>query len=146
MKIYFYFLLVFLSMSFLKASATQIDSTDTVTDLTIEEQQIIYQDKVVGKVQTLKAEALSSKSDDYTIQIFAKKGTLIAEYDIKVLAKRKKNKDCILSAELKTLKDNVIHNGSNFIDFHLNAVSDNKSANLLQVDRVIKYLLAYKYL
>lgn len=146
MKVYFSILLFFLTLSFFKASASQIDSADTVTDLKIEQQQIIYQKEVVGKVQTIKVEPINSDSEEYTIQIFTNKGTLVAEYDVKVLAKHKKNKDSILSAELKTIKDNVVHNGSNFIDFHLQSMSDNKNANLLQVDRVVKYLLTNKYL
>ncbi len=45
----------------------------------------------------------------------------------------------------KVSSDNVIHNGTNFIDFHLKSSTDIKDA-ILQLDKVVKYLLNYKYL
>lgn len=139
-------LLCFLSMSVFYASAHQIDSTDTTAELKIHDQQIIYQEEILGKIETLRTDATNAESEDFTIEIFSKKGDLVAKYNVKMLARLKKNKDYILSAELKTLKDNVVHNGSNFLDFHSKSFSNEKMNNLLQIDKAVKYLFAHRYL
>jgi hypothetical protein len=145
MKISFLLILAFIGSSFIEVKANVIDLTDSVSGVKIENQQILYQKSVLGKVKVLSDGAKTQNSKLYNVQIFGKKGRLVAEYEVEVLNKHKKHHDTILNAQIKTVKDNVIHNGTNFIDFHLKSSTDIKDA-ILQLDKVVKYLLNYKYL
>lgn len=146
MKMRFPFVLMFLSICLFKAKANSVsDLTDSISDLKIENQQIIYNEKVVGNVSDPIIQLNDNKSEDYKVQIFGKKGRLVAEYRIEVLSKKKKNQDEILTAQIKTTKDNVVHNGNNFVDFHQRFSIQHKES-ILQLDKVVKYLLTYKYL
>ncbi len=145
MKLYTTILLFFVCSLFSQAKENIVDLTDSINDVTIENQQIISHKKVLGKVKKLKVQRSTARSDNYTYQIFERKGKLVAEFEMEVLSKQKKAQDGILSAQVKTFKDNVIHNGTNFIDFHVKSLR-NDSEVVLQLDKVVKYLLAYKYL
>lgn len=139
------FTLFFLCASFFGAKANFIDLTDSIGDVKIEQEQIIYRKKVLGNIKTLKVESQNHTSNNYRFQIFGKKGSLIAEYEMEVVDKQKKNQDDIIAAHLKTTKDNIVHNGNNFLDFHQKASNRQKNA-ILQLDKVIRYLLTYNYL
>ncbi|HET8829370.1 MAG TPA: hypothetical protein VFM79_08500 [Pelobium sp.] len=131
--------------SFFSAKANFIDLTDSLGDVKIEQEKIIYRKKVLGNIKTLKVEAQNQTSNNYRFQIFGKKGSLIAEYEMEVVDKQKKNQDDIITAHLKTTRDNIIHNGNNFLDFHQKA-SNRQKDDILQLEKVIKYLLTYNYL
>ncbi|HTN19054.1 MAG TPA: hypothetical protein VL125_01190 [Pelobium sp.] len=145
MKISFLLILAFIGSSFIEVKANVVDLTDSISGVKIENQQILYRKSVLGKVKVLSDGAKTQNSKLYNVQIFGRKGRLVAEYEVEVLSKHKKNHDAILNAQIKTVKDNVIHNGTNFIDFHLKPSADSKDA-VLQLDKVVKYLLNYKYL
>nr|WP_294899285.1 hypothetical protein [uncultured Pedobacter sp.] len=145
MKIYLLLILGFFCFSFTQVKANTLDLTDTVSGIKIENQKILYHKNVLGKVKVHADDEQSQKAKIYNVQIFGKNQSLVAEYEVEVLSKQKKNQDAILSAQIKTIKDNVIHNGANFIDFHLKSSVDVEDA-VLQLDKVIKYLLEYKYL
>ena len=145
MKIYLLFTLTFICSLFVGTKANASNLTDTLGNVKIENQQILYHKKVLGKVKVLPDQAQAQRSKTYNVQIFTKKGRLVAQYKMEVLSKCKKNQDAILSAQIKTVADNVTHNGANFIDFHLKPATDIKNA-LLQLDKVVEYLLNYKYL
>lgn len=131
--------------SFFSAKANFIDLTDSLGDVKIEQEKIIYRKKVLGNIKTLKVESQNQTSNNYRFQIFGKKGSLIAEYEMEVVDKQKKNQDDIITAHLKTTRDNIIHNGNNFLDFHQKA-SNRQKDDILQLEKVIKYLLTYNYL
>ncbi len=143
MKGRFVIILFFLSSSFITAHASIFNDTDTISEVKIDYPKIIAKKKVVGTVKTLPVIPSDSKSENHKVQIFEKSGKLVAEYELEVLSDRKKNRDAIISAKIKTLKDNVVHNGNNFIDVHFKS---SKNETLLQLNKVVEYLLKYKYL
>ena len=143
MKMRLLLILIFVSFSLSNLYAVTISQTDTVNDVIIKNQQIISAEEVVGNIKTLTLASSDSKSKSYKVQIFEKSGSLIAEYDLEVLSKQNKNQDAIVSAQIKTLSDNVVHNGNNFIDFHFKST---KKDALFQLNKVVEYLLKYKYL
>ncbi|WP_017256856.1 hypothetical protein [Pedobacter arcticus] len=145
MKFYTTLILFFFYAFIFRAEARVTDLTDSISDVKIENQQIIFDTKVLGIVRKLKVHRNTSKTENYTYQIFEKKGKLIAEYEMEISSNEKKTKEGILSAQIKTLKDNVVHNGNNFLDYHMKP-SKNNVERILQLDKVIKYLLTYKYL
>lgn len=145
MKFYTTLFLFFFCVLFFQAEAHVTDITDSIGDVKIENQQIVFHTKVLGVVKKLKVQRNASKTENYTYQIFEKKGKLIAEYEMEISNKEKRMKEGILSAQIKTLKDNVVHNGNNFLDYHVKSSKDNVD-RILQLDKVVRYLLTYKYL
>ena len=145
MKFYTTLFLFFFCVLFFQAEAHVTDITDSIGDVKIENQQIVFHTKVLGVVKKLKVQRNASKTENYTYQIFEKKGKLVAEYEMEISNKEKRMKEGILSAQIKTLKDNVVHNGNNFLDYHMKSSKDNVD-RILQLDKVVRYLLTYKYL
>jgi len=143
MKMRLLIIVLFVASSVTKLYATVINPADTINDVIVENQQIISEKKIVGNIKTLSLSSDNSKSESYKVQIFENSGKLIAEYDVEVLNKQNKNQDAIISAQIKTLNDNVVHNGNNFIDFHFKSA---KKDAFLQLNKVVEYLLRYKYL
>ena len=133
-------LLICTSVMTLQAK-TNSDS-DTLSNVVIQNQQIISKKKLVGKIKKTVLPSNLPNATNHTVQIFGKSGKLIAEYVIEVLNKQRRNQDVIIAAQVKTLKDNVVHNGNNFIDFHIK--SRNEDA-VLQLNKVVEYLLMYNY-
>ena len=124
--------------------AANFNEMDTIDDdVKIENEQILYKNSILGKIETKEHKSADAKIRMVNVLIYSKKGKLVAEYNLEMLNKPKKNEDIILSANIKTTKDKVNHNGSNFIDFHEKQTEKDKN---LQLDRVVKYLMDYKYL
>ncbi len=145
MKLQLLIVFFFIGGPFLKAQAHNLieSDTDTVKDVRIEKSQIIYNKNILGRIKTTHLHSKNSKSENYKVEVFCKQGRLVAEYEVEVLNKHRKNQDAILSAYVKTVIDNVVHYGSNFIDFHKKS---EEHISVLQVEKVVKYLFTYKYL
>lgn len=144
MKTSIFIALFFLGVVF-SVKASLLCEADSASDIRIEQQQIICHQSVVGRLKTSSTKSANPNAQSFRIQIFEDKGRLVAEYDIELLGKRKKNQDAILGAKIKTLRDNVVHNGTNFLDFHAKEV-DKSQDSLFQLEKVVEYLMAYDYL
>ncbi len=142
--------ILFLGFS-VKVKAKTSFSKDTTENLTFIHHQVKSGDKILATYTISKTDSSSFKDkiNVYLVKIYSSEGTMVAEYDIEVLDKLKKNQLPVVSASLKTKKDNVTHHASNFIDYH--QVSTQKDAiskgdYAPQLGRAIKYLMDYNYL
>lgn len=86
------------------------------------------------------------KTTIYEVTIFDEIGLSVAKLRLQIKGKPKNKNFTIIDANLKTTKDNVTHNSSNFINYEeINAVRS-EEFEVPQFDNVVKYLLSYKYL
>ncbi len=145
MKVYNYLIFLILTTLTFTAQANFYFTPDSVGDVDIEGQNIVYQDQRLGKVETKALPSKDDKSNCFQVTIFERGGTLIAEYNVEVLKGKKRKQEAILFAQVKTIKDKVVHNGSNFIDSQ-QTEDDNSQETTLQLKRVIGYLRLHRYL
>lgn len=80
------------------------------------------------------------------VQFFKTEGKEIAEFNIDVLNKVKKNQEQIIDGSLNTLSDNVLHNGSNFINYNQKIKIESNLENPPQLENTVAYLIRNKYL
>lgn len=144
MKKHIYLVLTFFLFVGTSAKAAQFIERDTIENVSIEDEKIIFNDNLIGKFETKELQSSDDKTKVINVLIYSTEGSLIAEYDVQLLNKEKKNTDSIVSASVKTVKDKVNHNGSNFIDFH-HKKTDKPKNEILQLSKVVKYLIEYKY-
>jgi predicted Fe-Mo cluster-binding NifX family protein len=85
------------------------------------------------------------KTTVYEVSIFNEDGAVVAKLGIRVLNKMKKRGINIIDASLKTVRDNVTHNSSNFINYGELNVIKNTEFEIPQFENVVKYLLSYNY-
>ncbi|MDA9555216.1 hypothetical protein N9R54_03160 [Pelobium sp.] len=117
-------------------------------EFTFTNHQIRYEGKFLGKFDITSSESYSNKEKTrvYNVKIFDESGNEIARYEIQFAGLTKRNTKTILDASLKTAKDNVNHNAGNFLDFSSTANSnDADEPQVVQFDRVVKYLIHYNY-
>lgn len=145
MRTKIYLTLVILLSATINLHANFLSAPYFDDDIEINQEVITYKNDVVGKFETEEVESGNAKTKTVNVSIFSKKGMLIAMYNLELLNKPNKNKDVILSASVKTTKDKVIHSGTNFIDFHIKGKKTDES-KLIQLDKVIRYLIDYNYL
>ncbi len=119
---------------------------DSIKNIIIDNQQIKCEDKLVGKYTTKTIKLEGDKTTRFIIKFFKTEGKEIAELNIDLLNRVKKNQQQILDASLNTFSDNVLHNGSNFINYQQIIQIDDDFQNSSQLKNVITYLLNYKYL
>jgi hypothetical protein len=121
--------------------------SDTINPIEIVKDQVIYENKTVAKIKSEKISATDSKNVRYLVNVYESEGKQIAKFEIEVTQKAKKNVDAVKYAQLTTLKDNVVHNGSNFIDFHLQLTEAVlKEDEAPQLANMVDYLIDNKYI
>ncbi|OAQ38744.1 hypothetical protein A5893_11890 [Pedobacter psychrophilus] len=139
-----FFFLFFNKVGF--ASYSLNTANDSAKKITIINQQIKCQDKLVGKYTTNAINLEGDKVTRFVVKFFETEGEEIAELKIDLLNKVKKNQQQILDASLNTLTDNVVHNGSNFINYQQIIKIEDNLENASQLKSTINYLLENKYL
>ena len=101
---------------------------------------------IVGRIEFDEQEVNQEniKARKHLVKIYNSESNLIAVYNVRSsIKKAKKNMAAIFDASLSTLKDNVTHTGSNFLDF--NEKEKNEGA-IPQLAKVISYLCNRDYL
>ena len=144
----FIFFALFLVFS-INAEAVSIKSEYfNVDEITFKDNQIKVAGRCKGKFDVkVKDINVSNKKKTtiYEVSIFTEDGAVVAKLDILVLDKMKKRGLDIIDASLKTARDNVTHNSSNFINYgELNVVRTTKF-EVPQFNNVVKYLISYNY-
>ena len=119
-----------------------------IDEITFKDNQIKVAGRCKGKFNVkVKDINVSNKKKTtvYEVSIFTEDGTEVAKLDILVLDKMKKRGLDIIDASLKTVRDNVTHNSSNFINYGELNVVRNTEFEVPQFNNVVKYLLSYNY-
>ena len=144
-KLTLFFLLVFVAKTnFAKSSNL---AADTIKSIEIVENQILYDNKPIANIKSEKVSTSDGKNVKYLVSVYHNEGKEVAKFEIEVSSKVKKKEDAVKYAQLTTLKDNVVHNGSNFIDYHMQlteAVLEDEKAP--QIAKMVDYLIENKYL
>lgn len=104
----------------------------------------IYKGKFDVKVKDINV-SNKEKTTVYDVNIFNEDGVLFAKLHIQVLDKMKKRGINIIDASLKTVRDNVSHNSSNFINYGEVDTIKTEELEVPQFNNVVKYLLSYNY-
>lgn len=138
------FLLFLGKVSF--ADYTSSFEGDSLKKVCIDNKQIKCNDKLVGKYTTKTIKLEGDKITRFVVKIFKTEGEEIAELNIDLLNKVKKNQQQIIDASLNTLSDNVLHNGSNFINYRQKIEIENNLENPPQLENTVAYLIRNKYL
>lgn len=136
------YLLVFLLLQLNGSAAT----TPVKNNFVIENNIIKSNGSIVGRIEFDKQEVNQEniKARKHLVKIYNSESNLIAVYSVRSsLKKAKKNMAAIFDASLNTIKDNVTHTGSNFLDF--NEKEKNEEA-IPQLAKVIGYLCNRDYL
>jgi hypothetical protein len=113
--------------------------------------QIKYRGNILGKFtlsETKSEEKGNKETHLFKVIIYGVKGDKAANYDLTILENTKKGLISVVDVSLKTVKDNVKHDGANFINYSpLNSgVNElDKKINMLQLNNLMDYLLSYKY-
>ncbi len=100
---------------------------------------------IVGRIEFDKQEVKQEnvKVNKHIVKIYDSQSHLVAIYNVRSNSKVKKDMAAIFEASLSTIKDNVTHTGSNFLDFN----KHEKNAEAIpQLETVISYLYDRKYL
>jgi hypothetical protein len=140
------FLLVFFTKTnFQKFNNTVL--TDTTKRIEVVNNQVLYESKMIGTIKSEKISTNGGKNLKFQVKVYETDGKEIAKFEIEVTAKAKKNTDPVKHAVLTTSKDNVVHNGSNFIDYHLPCKElEMKQNEVPQICKMVNYLIDNKYL
>ena len=150
MKKYFFIFFTLLLVFSIKAEAMFIKSDYfNFDEISFKDKQIKVAGKYIGKFD-VKAKDIKvsnkEKTTVYDVSIFNEDGAVIAKLHMQVLDKMKKGGIKIIDASLNTVRDNVTHNSSNFINFGEIDVVKSEELVIPQFDNVVKYLLSYNYL
>lgn len=140
--------MLFLGFSIKADTVSNKSEHDIFDEITFKDNQIKVAGKCKGKYDVkVKDTNLNSKNKTtaYEVSIFSEDGIEVAMLNIQVINKMKRRGMHIIDASLKTLKDNVNHNSSNFINYGEVDVDKSKEFEVPQFDNVVKYLLSYKY-
>jgi len=144
----FIFFALFLVFS-INAEAVSIKSEYfNVDEITFKDNQIKVAGRCKGKFDVkVKYINVSNKEKTtvYEVNIFTEDGAVVAKLDIQVLDKMKKRGMNIIDASLKTVRDNVTHNSSNFINYGEMDLVRSEEFKVPQFNNVVKYLLSYNY-
>ena len=129
-----------------KPLSLSVDSA--LEELTLSKNLIMYNGTLLGKFNIDSKEINVNKKEKvkvYYINIFCKDGKEVAQYDFQFAQKSKKNAIATVDATLKTTRDNVNHNPSNFLDFNEPLSEDKEESEIIQFKKVVKYLMSYQY-
>ena len=150
MKKHFFIFFTLLLVFSIKAEAMFIQSDCfNIDEISFKDKQIKVSGKYKGKFDVkVKDINVSNKEKTtvYDVSIFNEDGAVIAKLHIQVLDNMKKKVISIIDASLNTVRDNVTHNSSNFINFGEIDVFKSEELVVPQFDNVVKYLLSYNYL
>lgn len=142
----------------INARTLQINNSDLDILSSIDDEGLIVESNSVnldGKHLanfTVESKELSADKREitksYEVKIFNDKNKMVAEYSIEVAKDLKNNEMLVKEGFIKTKRDNVTHNGANFLDYHMACDQDKeeKKCDVPQIAKVIKYLISYKYL
>ncbi|GEM_PF-5257857 len=115
--------------------------------LVVENNEVIKKEGfVVGRLDVSKdivKNTLGLKKLSYKIKVYDSKNALIAVYKV-LSGKKAGNIQQIYEADLKTMKDRVMHAGSNFLDY--NEQKYNSEDGALQTSKLVNYLFQYRYI
>jgi len=120
---------------------------DTIKPIEIVKNQIFYENKPIANIKTEKVSTSDGKNVKYLVNVYESEGKQIAKFEIEITPKVKKNTDAVKHAQLTTLRDNVVHNGTNFINFHLPVSETESNENEVpQLAKMVDYLIDNRYL
>ncbi|TKB96329.1 hypothetical protein [Pedobacter cryophilus] len=140
--------MLFLGIS-MNAKPLSLNVDTSLEELTLNKNKIIYNGMLLGKFNIQSKELDINNKEKikvYHIIIFCKDGKEVAQYELQFNGKPKKNSSAIVDATLKTTRDNVKHNPSNFLDFSDSLSLEKEESEIVQFEQVVKYLLSYHYL
>jgi hypothetical protein len=144
------FALIFLLIFFAKinfAKSHDIILNDSLNPIEIVKDQVFYKDKLVARIKTEKVASNDDKFLRYQVKVFKSEGQEIAQYEVEVVKKLKKNVHPITEAKLVTLKDNVVHNASNFVNYETKILDSSVSQDEApQLVKMVDYLIDHNYL
>jgi len=112
----------------------------------IENNVIKSNGNIVGRIEFNKEEVKQEnlKANKHLVKIYDSESHLVAVYNVRSSNRKvKKNMSAIFEASLNTIKDNVTHTGSNFLDFNQKEKNENA---IPQMEKVINYLCDRNYL
>lgn len=144
-NVYIILILVFLGKVSFAGYMSDFED-DSLKKISIDNQRIKYQDKLVGKYTTKTVKLEGDKVTRFIVRFFKTEGNEIAEFNIDVLNKVKKNQEQIVDVSLSTLSDNVSHNGENFINYHQKIEIEINPEGTPQLENTIAYLIKNNYL
>jgi len=127
------------------------DVADTTLKFDFANNQIKYHGNIFGKFtlsETKSEEKGNKETHLFKVIIYGVKGDKAANYDLTILENTKKGLISVVDVSLKTVKDNVKHDGANFINYSPvnSGVNEfDKKINMLQLNNLMEYLLSYKY-
>lgn len=140
-----FFFMLFLGFS-INAETLSKNEKVIFEEITLKDNQINVAGKFKGKFE-VKAKDINvnnkSKTTVYDVNIFDQEGVVVAKLNLQVTDKTKKKSFHVIDATLKTMRDNVSHYSSNFINYE--EMSNNVDFEVPQFDNVVKYLLSYNY-
>lgn len=131
----------------MKAETFRVIDLTKLDEITFKDNTINLSGKLLGKFEVKSKDINESnkvKTTIYEVTVFDEDGSLVARLDLQVVNNLRKNSLMIDDATLKTIRDNVAHNPSNFINYEENLSKSN--SGIPQFENVIKYLLSYNYL
>lgn len=143
-------IILFILIFFTKINFAKTDYIvlhDSLNPIEIVKDQIFYKSKLVAKIKTEKVASNDDKSLRYQVKVFKSEGQEIAQYEVEVVKKAKKNVHPITEAKLLTLIDNVVHHSSNFVNYESKVLdfSGNKD-EVPQLVKMVDYLIDHNYL
>lgn len=128
-----------------------VNTADTVKEFDFTDDQIKYHGNILGKFtfSEVRSQLKGNKESQLLkVIIYGSNGDKVAYYDLTILEIPKKRMISVVDVSLKTVKDNVKHDGANFINYTINDTGVNqleKKVNKLQLNSLIEYLVHYKY-
>lgn len=140
--------ILFLGIS-MNANPQSLNVGSYLDELLLSDNQIVYNGILLGEFNIQSKQLDVNKKEKvkaYHILIFGKDGKEVAQYDFQFTGKSKKNSSVIIDATLKTTRDNVKHDPSNFLDFNDSFSSEKEESKIVQFEKVVNYLLSYHYL
>lgn len=128
-----------------------VSTADTAKEFDFTDDQIKYHGNILGKFtfSEIKSQVKGNKETQLLkVVIYGLNGNKVADYDLTILENPRKGGISVVDVYLKTLKDNVKHDGANFINYSrsISGVNElDKKVNILQLESLVEYLVRYKY-